>query len=76
MKNKLFVSFFARKALKKKNGYVPIYCKVRYNKKSIQFNTKMDLLYSEWDSANTRAIGLYKNHIKRFNDYEYYYKCI
>ena len=63
MKNKLFVSFIARKALKKKNGYVPIYCKVRYNKKSIQFNTKMDLLYSEWDSANTRAIGLNKNHI-------------
>ena len=63
MKNKLSVSFIARKALQKKNGYIPIYCKVRYNKISIQFNTKMDLLYSEWDSANTRAIGLNKNHI-------------
>ena len=32
MKNKLLVTFFARKALKKSNGTVPIYCKVRYNK--------------------------------------------
>jgi len=63
MKNKLSVSFIARKALKKKNGYVPIYCKVRYNRQSIQLNTTIDLLYSDWDSANTRAIGLNKKQI-------------
>jgi len=63
MKNKLSVSFIARKALKKKNGYVPIYCKVRYNRQSIQLNTTIDLLYSDWDSSNTRAIGLNKKQI-------------
>ena len=49
--------------MKKKNGYVPIYCKVRYNRQSIQLNTTIDLLYSDWDSSNTRAIGLNKKQI-------------
>ena len=82
MKNKLLVTFFARKALEKSNGTVPIYCKVRYNKKCIQFNTKMDLLYNEWDSVNTRAIGLNKNYINielekiRVNIIEKYYELM
>ena len=31
MKKQLFVNFFARKALTKKTGMVPIYFRVRYN---------------------------------------------
>ena len=57
MKTKLLVSFLARKALTKKTGVVPIYCKVRYNGTTTQFNTKIDVPYVNWDSRNTRVIG-------------------
>ena len=57
MKTKLLVSFLARKALTKKTGVVPIYCKVRYKGTTTQFNTKIDVPYVNWDSRNTRVIG-------------------
>ena len=43
MKKHLLVSFLARKSLKKKNGMVPIYCRIRYDNGIIQFNTKIDV---------------------------------
>ena len=57
MKKHLFVSFFARKALTKKTGMVPIYCKVRYNDTTVQFYTQIDVLYINWDSKRTRVRG-------------------
>jgi len=57
MKKQLFVSFFARKALTKKTGMVPIYCKVRYNDTTVQFYTQIDILYINWDSKRTRVRG-------------------
>ena len=57
MKKQLFVSFFARKALTKKTGMVPIYCKVRYNDTTVQFYTQIDVLYINWDSKRTRVRG-------------------
>ena len=57
MKKHLLVSFLARKSLKKKNGMVPIYCRIRYDNGIIQFNTKIDVFSEEWDSDSTRVIG-------------------
>mgnify|MGYP001354731965 CR=1 FL=1 len=57
MKKQLFVSFLARKALTKKTGMVPIYCKVRYNDTTVQFYTQIDVLYINWDSKRTRVRG-------------------
>ena len=57
MKKQLFVSFFARKALTKKTGMVPIYCKVRYSDTTVQFYTQIDVLYINWDSKRTRVRG-------------------
>ena len=57
MKKQLFVSFFARKALTKKTGMVPIYCRVRYNDTTVQFYTQIDVLYINWDSKRTRVRG-------------------
>ena len=57
MKKQLFVSFFARKALTKKTGMVPIYCKVRYSDTTVQFYTQIDVLYINWDSKRTRVSG-------------------
>ena len=50
MKKQLFVSFLARKALTKKTGMVPLYCRVRYNDTTVQFYTQIDILYINWDS--------------------------
>ena len=57
MKKQLFVSFLARKALTKKTGMVPIYCRVRYNDTTVQFYTQIDILYINWDSKRTRVTG-------------------
>ena len=57
MKTQLFVSFLARKAMIKKTGMVPIYCRVRYGDTTAQFSTKMDVLYINWDSKRTRVKG-------------------
>ena len=57
MKKQLFVSFFARKALTKKTGMVPLYCRVRYNDTTVQFYTQIDVLYINWDSKRTRVRG-------------------
>ena len=57
MKKQLFVSFLARKALTKKTGMVPIYCRVRYNDTTVQFYTQIDILYINWDSKRTRVSG-------------------
>ena len=57
MKKQLFVSFLARKALIKKTGMVPIYCRVRYNDTTVQFYTQIDILYINWDSKRTRVRG-------------------
>ena len=50
MKTQLFVSFLARKAMIKKTGMVPIYCRVRYGDTTAQFSTKIDVPYINWDS--------------------------
>jgi len=60
MKKQLFVSFLARKTLVKKNGLVPIYCRVRYDKTNSSFNTHIDIPSSNWDSKRTRVIGANK----------------
>jgi len=57
MKKQLFVSFLARKALIKKTGMVPLYCRVRYNDTTVQFYTQIDILYINWDSKRTRVRG-------------------
>ena len=57
MKKQLFVSFLARKALTKKTGMVPIYCRVRYNDTTVQFYTQIDILYINWDYQRTRVRG-------------------
>ena len=57
MKKQLFVSFLARKALTKKTGMVPLYCRVRYNDTTVQFYTQIDILYINWDSKRTRVSG-------------------
>ena len=57
MKTELFVSFLARKSLIKKSGLVPIYCRVRYDNTTAQFNTKIDVLNVNWDSKSTRVRG-------------------
>jgi hypothetical protein len=57
MKTQLFVSFLARKAMIKKTGMVPIYCRVKYSDTTAQFSTKMDVLYINWDSKRTRVTG-------------------
>jgi len=57
MKTQLFVSFLARKAMIKKTGMVPIYCRVRYSDTTAQFSTKIDVLYINWDSKRTRVKG-------------------
>ena len=57
MKTQLFVSFLARKAMIKKTGMVPIYCRVKYSDTTVQFSTKMDVLYINWDSKRTRVKG-------------------
>jgi hypothetical protein len=43
MKTKLLVSFLARKAMTKKTGLAPIYCKLRYDGTTTQFNTNIDV---------------------------------
>ena len=57
MKKEPLISFQLRKSLTKKNGMVPIYCCLRYNNTKYVFNTKLDVLISEWDGENTRVIG-------------------
>ncbi len=57
MKTQLFVSFLARKAMSKKTGMVPIYCRVRYGDTTAQFSTKIDVPYINWDSKRTRVKG-------------------
>jgi len=57
MKTQLFVSFLARKAMIKKTGMVPIYCRVRYSDTTAQFSTKIDVPYINWDSKRTRVKG-------------------
>ena len=57
MKTQLFVSFLARKAMMKKNGMAPIYCRVRYDDTTAQFSTKIDVPYINWDSKRTRVKG-------------------
>ena len=57
MKTQIFVSFLARKSLIKKNGLIPIYCRIRYDNSTVQFNTKIDVFSEEWDSDSTRVIG-------------------
>ena len=57
MKTQIFVSFLARKSLIKKNGLIPIYCRIRYDNSTAQFNTKIDVFSEEWDSDSTRVIG-------------------
>ena len=57
MKTQLFVSFLARKAMIKKTGMVPIYCRVRYGDTTAQFSTKIDVPYINWDSKRTRVKG-------------------
>ena len=64
MRTQLFVSFLARKSLIKKTGMVPIYCRIRYEDSTSQFNTKIDVLYINWDSKRTRVRGNCK---KAFN---------
>ena len=83
MKKHLLVSFLARKSLKKKNGMVPIYCRIRYDNGIIQFNTKIDVFSEKWDSDSTRVIGntkktinlqLEKMRIDLIEKYELLYK--
>ena len=57
MKTKLLVSFLARKAMTKKTGLAPIYCKLRYDGTTTQFNTNIDVPCINWDSRRTRVIG-------------------
>ena len=57
MKTQLFVSFLARKAMSKKTGMVPIYCRVRYGDTTAQFSAKIDVPYINWDSKRTRVKG-------------------
>ena len=57
MKKQILVSFLARKTLKKKNGMIPVYCRIRYDNKIAQFNTKIDVFGANWDSQTTRVIG-------------------
>ena len=57
MKKHLLVSFLARKSLKKKNGMIPIYCRIRYDNGIAQFNTKIDIYSENWNSQITRVIG-------------------
>ena len=57
MKKQILVSFLARKSLKKKNGMIPIYCRIRYDNGIAQFNTKIDVFSDNWDSQITRVIG-------------------
>ena len=57
MKTQLLVSFLARKAMSKKTGMVPIYCRVRYGDTTAQFSTKIDVPYINWDSKRTRVKG-------------------
>jgi site-specific recombinase XerD len=57
MKTKLLVSFLARKAMTKKTGLAPIYCKLRYDGTTTQFNTNIDVPCMNWDSRRTRVIG-------------------
>jgi|TARA_B110000211_G_scaffold108382_1_gene125656 site-specific recombinase XerD len=58
MEHKLFVGFIARKAMMKKNGKTPIYCRVRFDGTVSQFNTKIDVSYKNWDSLTTKVIGV------------------
>ena len=57
MKKQILVSFLARKTLKKKNGMIPVYCRIRYDNRIAQFNTKIDVFGANWDSQSTRVIG-------------------
>ena len=57
MKTKLLVSFLARKAMTKKTGLAPIYCKLRYDGTTTQFSTNIDVPCINWDSRRTRVIG-------------------
>ena len=57
MKKQILVSFLARKTLKKKNGMIPVYCRIRYDNRIAQFNTKVDVFSANWDSQTTRVIG-------------------
>ena len=57
MKKQILVSFLARKTLKKKNGMIPVYCRIRYDNRIAQFNTKIDVFGANWDSQTTRVIG-------------------
>jgi site-specific recombinase XerD len=65
MEKKLFVSFLARKAMIKKNGKTPIYCRVRYDGTVSQFNTKIDVPYKNWDSSTTKVIGVEKKELNQ-----------
>jgi len=65
MDKKLFVSFLARKAMVKKNGKTPIYCRVRYDGTVSQFNTKTDVPYKNWDSSTTKVIGVEKKELNQ-----------
>lgn len=57
MKKQILVSFLARKTLKKKNGMIPVYCRIRYDNRIAQFNTKIDVFGANWDSQTTRVVG-------------------
>ena len=57
MKKQILVSFLARKTLKKKNGMIPVYCRIRYDNRIAQFNTKIDVFGANWNSQTTRVIG-------------------
>jgi len=57
MKKQILVSFLARKTLIKKNGMIPVYCRIRYDNRIAQFNTKIDVFGANWNSQTTRVIG-------------------
>lgn len=54
-KSTFSVLFYLKKDKMKKNGLVPIHARITINGKQTQFNTKLEVLETNWKSG--RAIG-------------------
>ncbi len=54
-KSTFSVLFYLKKDKMKKNGLVPIHARITINGKQTQFNTKLEVLETNWQSG--RAVG-------------------
>ena len=54
-KSTFSVLFYLKKDKMKKNGLVPIHARITINGKQTQFNTKLEVLETNWKSG--RAVG-------------------